>query len=158
MAWIPGQSQTSKASPVQLFYMYSSRPASTWRSVDGRASCAVSVWKSEDGKRWNDLYSAYNASTSSEKTSCLYAYGFFSFLFLRVTCARAIPAPYLRPRHTCARAFYHKPTKGLDKHSTDVRLLYASVWAWVLGRCWSMTWEHTWRFIPISLGSPRGGG
>ena len=102
MVWIPGQSKTSKASPgrmqrpFQLFCMYSSRPASAWRSADGRASCAVSLWKSEDGKRWNDLYSAYNASRSSEKKpSCLYAYGFF---FL------SIPAPYLRPRHTCARA------------------------------------------------------
>ena len=79
---------------------------------DGRASCAVSVWKSEDGKRWNDLYSAYNASRSSEKTSCLYAYGFFPFY----SCALPAPAPYLR--HTWRRAIpapapYLRPPRSI---------------------------------------------
>ena len=131
MAWIPGQSQTSKASPgrmqtpFQLFYMYSSRPASAWRSADGRASCAVSVWKSEDGKRWNDLYSAYSASRSSKKkkTSCLYAYGFFPFY----SCAIPAPAPYLRPRHTRA---IPAPARSITSHAGDAVEKSAIITIW----------------------------
>ena len=78
--------------PFQLFYTYSSRPASAWRSADGRASCAVRVWKSEDGKHWNDLYSAYNASRSSFKKNPLVSTPTVFFLSIPA------PAPYLRLR------------------------------------------------------------
>ena len=102
MAWIKGQSQISKASPgrmqtpFKLFYMYSSLQALDVLQTGVQAAPSlVSVWKSEDGKRSNDLYSVYNASRSSKKK-----------LFVSTrTVFLSIPAPYLcpRPRHIYLR-------------------------------------------------------
>ena len=97
MAWIPGQSQTSKASPeqmqtpFQLFYMYSSLQALAVLQTGVQAAPSVSGnLKTENAET---IYIQCTMHLDLLKKNLLSLRLRFSFLFLRHTRARAIPAP-----------------------------------------------------------------